>query len=82
MDYESLELELQDKLEAFKQKWKAKTDDYNGNFRKMYRENWTEMQADMYDVWEICTSLSIARRVTDFATVEDIDKILEDNADA
>lgn len=81
MDYESLELELRDKLEAFKQKWKAKTDDYNGNFRKMYRENWTEMQEDMYYVWEICMSLGITRRVNDFATVEDIDKILEDNAD-
>lgn len=80
MDYESLELELQDKLEAFKQKWKPKmTECYNGHFGKMYRENTVEMFEDMYPIWEIGTLLGLAKRVNSFATIEDINKMLEES---
>lgn len=78
MDYESLELELQDKVEAFKCKWKAKlTDEYNGNFQKMYRENMAEMQEDMYQIWEIGMSMGLVKKIECFATAEDLDKALE-----
>lgn len=78
MDYESLELELQDKVEAFKHKWKAKlTDEYNGNSKKMYRENRAEIQEDMEPIWEICMSMGLAKGIESFVTVEDLDKALE-----
>lgn len=77
MDYESLELELQDKVEAFKHKWKAKlADEYNGNFQKMYRENRAEMQEDMEPIWEICMSMRLVKSIESFVTVEDLDQAL------
>ena len=80
MDYESLELELQKKLEAFKQKWRTKiTEYYNGNFKKMYRENQPEMLEDMSSIWEIYISLDLAKRINNFDTIKDLDEILKEN---
>lgn len=79
MDYESLELELKNKLETFKQKWRTKiTEYYNGNFKKMYRENQLEMFEDMSSIWETCTLLGLAERINNFATIKDLDEMLKE----
>lgn len=68
MDIESLKVELQKHIDAFKVKWISRLEDeYGGDRNKLMRENSHELFNDIMPIWELSTQIS---------TKEDWDKLV------
>ena len=77
MDCESYKIELQNKIDEFKDKWISKLEEeYGGDVQKMYKENASSLLDDVLPMWELCMVIDFQDKVNNFTTVEDLDKIL------
>lgn len=78
MDCESYKIELQNKIDEFKDKWISKLEEeYGGDVQKMCKENASILFDDVLPMWELCMVIDFQDKVNNFTTVEDLDKILD-----
>ena len=66
MDYTSLEVELQNRIDAFNKKWNAKCqEEYDGDFEKLSKVSVSSLFEDFGDdlraIWEISYQMSLIK---------------------
>lgn len=66
MDYTSLEVELQNRIDIFNKKWKAKCqEEYDGDFEKLCNVSvsslFEDFSNDLRAIWEISYQISLIK---------------------
>ncbi len=62
MDYNSLQTELQNRINTFNEKWKARCQaEYDGDFEKLYNTEMSDILSDTRPIWEICYQMDLMK---------------------
>lgn len=75
MDCEALKTELQNRIDAFKNKWLPIYEEkYDGDAKKLYQENASALLEDVRPIWEICFAINCKEEIDKFIHIDNFDK--------
>lgn len=62
MDHNSLQTELQNRINAFNEKWQSRCQaEYNGDFEQLYNTEMSDILSDTRPIWEICYQMDLMK---------------------